>query len=91
MVTDTVLKLLGGFLTWVIGLMGTWELPAWSTTVITFVAGLVTKAAQLGNWIPWQYVGIGLALIWTSFLVAFGVRVARIVASFFTAGGGSAA
>lgn len=91
MVTDAILRVLGAFLTWIIGLMGTWELPDWLATVITFVAGIVTQAAALGNWIPWQYVGIALALIWTSFLIAFGIRVVRIVASFFTAGGGSAA
>jgi len=90
-VTDAILRVLGAFATFLIGLMGTWELPDWLSTVVTFVANLVTQAAALGNWIPWQHVGIALALIWASFLIAFGVRVARIVASFFTAGGGSAA
>lgn len=91
MVTDAILRALANFLSWVIGLFPTITLPDWVTTVTGFVTGIVTQALQLGNWIPWPMVGLAFVFIWGAFLVAFGVRIARIVASFFTAGGGSAA
>lgn len=91
MVTDLILSVLGNVVSFFIGLMPTIEAPDWLTSVIDFVAMVVTNALALGNWIPWPMVGLAFLFVWSSFLIALGIRVARIVASFLTAGGGSAA
>lgn len=91
MVTDSIVKALASFLTFVLGLFPTITMPDWLTTVTTFIGTTVANALALGNWIPWQTVGLAFVFIWLSWAVAFGIRVARIAASFFTAGGGSAA
>lgn len=91
MVTDAILHALGSFVAWVLGLFPTITLPDWLTTVTDFIASVVTGALQLGNWIPWPLVGLAFVFVWLSFGIAFAIRVGRIVASFFTAGGGSAA
>jgi len=91
MVSDAVISLFGSFLAWLIGLMPDVTLPDWMTTVTDYVAMIVSNALALGNWIPWPMVGLAFVFIWGSFFIALGIRVARIVASFLTAGGGSAA
>lgn len=91
MVTDAILRALANFLSWVVGLFPTITLPEWVAIVTGFISGIVTQALQLGNWIPWPMVGLAFVFIWGAFIVALAVRIARIVASFFTAGGGSAA
>lgn len=91
MVTDAILRAIGAFLTWILSSFPTVELPDWVADVTTFVSDTVTNALALGNWIPWPIIGLAFAFTWLAFGVAFGIRIARIVASFFTAGGGSAA
>lgn len=91
MVTDWIIQALAAFVSWVLGLFPVLDMPDWVATVVTFVSSTVTNALALGNWIPWPMVGLAFVFIWAAWLVALGIRVARITASFFTAGGGSAA
>jgi hypothetical protein len=48
-------------------------------------------ATGFGHWIPWNVVGPALALCIAGMVTAGGIRLVRIIASFLTLGGGSAA
>lgn len=91
MITEWVIQVWLTVVTWLLGLLPAITLPSWVTTVTSFVSSTVTQARALGNWIPWGMVGLGFVFVAAAYAVALGIRVGRIVASFFTAGGGSAA
>jgi hypothetical protein len=56
----------------------------------TNIASLVGMAASIGSWVPWGSFAAALTFAGTSVGLAFMIKLGRIVASFFTAGGGSA-
>lgn len=65
--------------------------PAWFTGAGTALSGLFSAAASMGVWIP---IPLALNVMGVLFASMFGgaiIKLARIVASFLTAGGGSAA
>jgi hypothetical protein len=41
-------------------------------------------------WIPWEIVGPMIAVVGVAFLASWAIKIVRIVASYLTAGGGSA-
>ncbi len=91
MIADAVLGWVAALLTWVAGLL---TLPA----PPTFVADLPGYASQLadftvgtGAWVPWGLLGTVLVAYSAIVVTGFAIKLARIAASFFTAGGGSAA
>lgn len=52
---------------------------------------VVSSAASMGAWIPWSVVGAALAVVAAVLVTAGVIKLVRIVASFVTLGGGSAA
>lgn len=91
MITDAVVGWAAAFVSWLGGLI---VLP----TVPTFfgdLAGYVTTAASYvygtGAWMPWTVMVTVIGVWATCLVVALTVKVVRIVASFLTLGGGSAA
>lgn len=52
---------------------------------------LSSYAATTGSWIPWGTIQTCVTLILSMLAAAVVIKFVRIVASFFTAGGGSAA
>jgi hypothetical protein len=48
-------------------------------------------AAGFGAWVPWSAIGPAVLVVTAVFLVAGVIRLVRIVASFLSFGGGSAA
>lgn len=75
------------FLDWLPG----WSLPNWITTAVNTLTDLAEKVAAFSNFMPIGLIVACLGLLFTTYMIALGIRVGRIVASFFTAGGGSAA
>lgn len=55
------------------------------------VGTVLGYAGGFGNWIPWGQVGPALVVVLGVLVAAGAIKLVRIVASFLTLGGGSAA
>lgn len=91
MITEWVVTALGNLVTFIGGLMPDLTLPEGLTDAIDTISGYAPLYWQLGNALPVEAMAIGLALILGANAIVLVVRIVRIVASFLTAGGGSAA
>lgn len=91
MVTDSLLSVLGGVLSWIAGLLPDWEAPADLDGAIATLGTAVGWAADLGNWFPWPVILGAGGLVMAALVIAVAIRLVRITASFLTLGGGSAA
>jgi hypothetical protein len=90
-ITDALLAFFGQLLEWVLWLLP--DAPAGADglpdNVLSGLALVFGYGADLGAWIPWAVVVPTLAIL-TAVLVASGsILLVRIVASFFSGGGGS--
>jgi len=85
------LELIVGILNFFLGLIPKFTLPSWMGDVAGFVGTVFAFAGSMGAWFPGALVLTVLSAVLSVWAVSFGIKVARIVASFFTAGGGSAA
>ncbi len=90
MVFDAIVEALAGLLTWLAGLLPTGSVPAWFASTSASLNTWLGLTAGLGAWMP-----VGLMLqVFAAFLLSlvagFAIRLVRIIASFLTAGGGSA-
>jgi hypothetical protein len=68
--------------------------PSASSTVSGVQQGLGTVlayATQFGSWIPWNVVGPAVLITFAALIASGGIKLVRIVLSFITLGGGSAA
>ena len=91
MITELLLLFFGQLMEWVL-----WLLPdappgadALPDNVLAGLAMVFGYGADLGAWIPWAVVVPTLAIL-TAVLIASGsILLVRIVASFFSGGGGS--
>lgn len=91
MITDWVLGVGGWLLHALISVLPVVAVPAWLTGNDSAFATVFSAAGSMGVWFPSTLVVSvlsGLLVIW---LASFVVKVARMVLSLFTAGGGSAA
>lgn len=92
MITAALMWLLGGFVTVVFSLFPPLPDPAPILGNVTSGIGQVfASAASLAFWVPFGATGAAIALVAAVAAVAFGIKLVRIVASFLTLGGGSAA
>jgi hypothetical protein len=92
MILKWIFQALGALVEFVSGLFAFVPSPP---TFFTDIAGYVDDVAGFmagtSAWLPWQLLMSVLALWAISATTAVTIRIVRIVASFFTAGGGSAA
>lgn len=92
MITEAMLVLLGLFVRTVFGLFPPLPDPAPILGNVTGGVGQVfAQAAALAYWVPFPATGAALAVVAAVAAVAFAIKLVRIVASFLTLGGGSAA
>lgn len=75
----------------VVSLFPTADPPDWLNDGAGYLNTALATGAGLGGWVNFTVAGIVLAAVLASVLIGFGIKLVRIVASFFTAGGGSAA
>ena len=91
MAVKWVIDSLVSFFSWVINGFPAPDVPTWLTGLDTAISGVSTFIGSLQSWFPGT---LAVAII-TSWLLALsisiGIKVTRIVASFLTGGGGSAA
>ena len=91
MVTRWLMQLGGWLLHTLVGALPVIAVPSWMTANDSAFSTVFSAAGSMGVWFPSTLVVAvlsGLLVIW---LASFAVKVARIVLSLFTAGGGSAA
>jgi hypothetical protein len=91
-ITQKIIEFLAALGRFVLGLFPSVTAPDWLTTTLpdalrTIVNGLQSIDALL----PLEVASLGLTAVLVACGVALGIKLARIVASFLTAGGGSAA
>ena len=65
--------------------------PGWFTGAGTAIAGLFSAALSMGVWIPIPLALNVMAVLFMAMMGGALIKLARIIASFLTAGGGSAA
>lgn len=91
MIIEAILKVIGGIIRGFVGLFGSLAPPAWLTGLTGPLEQLMGEVASVGAWIPWSTVAMVAATVLTCMALGFTIKIVRIIASFFTAGGGSAA
>lgn len=67
------------------------DTPAFIGSISSQISSVTGQMAPLGNWVPFGAAGTALQLVLAAIAIAIVVKVVRIIASFLTAGGGSAA
>lgn len=65
--------------------------PGWFTGAGNAIAGLFTAASSMGVWIPIPLALNVMAVLFMAMMGGALIKLGRIIASFLTAGGGSAA
>lgn len=75
----------------VMQLLPSFNPPEAFTNANGWIADIWAAGAGLGAWIPWSVVGIATGMVIAAIGIGFAIKLVRIVASFLTAGGGSAA
>lgn len=91
MITEWLLGVGGWLLHALLSALPTVTVPTWLSGSDSAFTTVFSAASSMGVWFPTTLVIsvlTGLLVLW---LVGFGIKIVRIVASFFTAGGGSAA
>lgn len=74
-----------------IALIPTGAAPAWFSDVGDAYGVVWSYGSGLSAWLPWSTLAQSLGAMLAAVGIAFGIRVVRVVISFFTGGGGSAA
>lgn len=84
-----------GAAAWVIhpifAIMPDFTVPAWFTGATVAIGSLFSNAASMGVWIPIALAVNVAGALFTAMMGGAIIKLLRIVASFLTAGGGSAA
>ena len=75
----------------ILSLLPTDDAPSWVASGAGYLAQLAQLGSGLAGWIPFPLAGTVITAFLACVLSGFIIKVVRIVASFFTAGGGSAA
>lgn len=91
MITEAIIDVFSRVAAFLIGLLPDWTRPDWMQTLIDAATDGVAGVAQLGRWIAFDHISVALAFILATWLIALGIKVARMVLSISTGGGGSAA
>lgn len=91
MVTEALLDVIRSVVSTVLGSLPQIEVPDWLATASDGASQVAAMGAGLGAWIPAPLIMTVVGALLAAWLIGFGIKLARIVASFLTLGGGSAA
>lgn len=91
MITEWVLSVGQWLLHALLIALPTVTVPTWLSSNNSAFTSVFQAAGSMGVWFPTTLVVSVLAGVLALWVVGFGIKIVRIVASFFTAGGGSAA
>lgn len=90
MVTNLILGWLSALWGWVVTHLPAPSPPDWLAGTHDALDTVMAHIGGLGRWLPFGLLGVVLGTFFLILGAGFVIKVARIVASFFTAGGGSA-
>jgi hypothetical protein len=91
-IVELIVQAVAGLVVFIVGLFPTVPPAGWLTNGITDAVAMVgPHLAGFGAWVPFTAAGQAVGFVVAALAVAVLVKLVRIVASFFTAGGGSAA
>lgn len=90
MITDAIIGFLTGVAEFILDLLPDVQVPTWMSADGP-MGTVFGYAGSMGAWFPVSLAAVVLSGLLVCWGVAFGIKIVRIVASFFTAGGGSAA
>jgi hypothetical protein len=91
MVTDAVIGFFFNVINSVLGLLPTITVPDWLSSADGPIATVLGYAGSMGAWFPSTLVLTVVTAVLATWAIGFVIKLVRIVASFFTLGGGSAA
>lgn len=92
MITEAIMRLVGGFTSAVLGLIpDSLGVPSWLDVGMGALMDVLSSAASLAVWIPLPLVVAGIGFRLLVILGTISVKSLRVVVSLFTGGGGSAA
>jgi len=91
MIADAVISVFVWIIKAVVGLLPTGAAPAWLDDGAGYMAEIFGLVSGLGAWVPVSLAVTVVAAVLACVVIGFLIKVIRIVASFLTAGGGSAA
>lgn len=91
MIVEGIVKVVVAFFEFALGLLPTRSTPGWMDDMGASMNIVWGHAAGLGAWIPWSTVAYVIGAVVACMIFGLQVRLARIVISLFTGGGGSAA
>jgi hypothetical protein len=91
MVTEAIFGFFVNLFDWLLGTLPEVQVPDWLNATSAAAGTVFGYAQSMGVWFP---SGLALTVVGTLmgiWVVSFGIKVARMILSLFTAGGGSAA
>lgn len=91
MITSAVIDVFVMILNELLDALPVTPVPAWLADAGTYLPQVMAFASSMGVWFPWQVLGVVLSAVFGVWIASFGVKVARIIISHVTGGGGSAA
>lgn len=91
MIVEAVITVTMWLVKGLIATMPTAGPPGWLDDGAGYLNTLMESAAGLGAFIPWGLAVTVIMAVLACVVVGFVIKVVRIIASFFTLGGGSAA
>lgn len=90
-ILEALLTVFTGLIRMVIRLFPTTPAPSWLADGDGLLQTIWSYGSGLGAWVPWTTVAQVFAAVISCLVAALSIRLVRIVASFLTGGGGSAA
>lgn len=90
MIVEWFLGVIASVVHAVVGWIPVVPVPGWFTSATDGLSTVFAFASSMGAWFPLTIGTTVLSAVFASVVIGFGVKVVRIVLSFFTAGGGSA-
>lgn len=91
MIVELLVKAIAAIGKGLADLLGDLDAPGWLTGVAGDWNTLMGHFGGLGAWIPWSVMQTVVTALFAAVAVSLAIKLTRIVLSFFTAGGGSAA
>jgi hypothetical protein len=89
-ITGLILKLLADLASLVLGILPHVDVPSWLSNPSSAIGQVFQAAGSMGAWFPVTLASTVLLSVLAVWVAGFAIKVARIVVSFLTLGGGGA-
>lgn len=90
MITEAIINVFAAVVAFLVGLLPSWTAPDWLGAAVSTMASAIGDITMLSGWVPVKAVGTAVAFMLACSGIGMAVKVARMVLSLSTGGGGSA-